>query len=181
MTLQNLLVFSQQSQGKGDSQLYSDYQYKSIYNEIKAVINNLRTFSLDVIASNERNELVELFWKQLLKFYREITFNKYNRIDSDPRRVENYLLYTEICNVLLPFMEYELGDGLGMKQFSKFKNEWFNIILQIMSNFISSRFIDTRIMERMGDTKIKVVLEYISGIISTIPAENIYVGTNLPF
>jgi len=36
-------------------------------------------------------------------------------------------------------------------------------------------------MERMGDTKIKVVLEYISGIISTIPAENIYVGTNLPF
>jgi hypothetical protein len=59
---------------------------------------------------------------------------------------------------------------------NRLTNDCFNLCLQISTNLVSSRFIDTRTMENMRDPHISQLLHSICLIISTVPVENLHVS-----
>lgn len=120
--------------------------------------------------------LTYYYWKQVLKLYREITYNQYNRIDTSYRNMSKHAIYTNIVTGLMPFMEHTFSEGLGGEHTNGVKNEAFIHTLQVVSNLIGSRFIDTKIMENMRDDNLLPLLNGVVVLISTIPVENLHVS-----
>lgn len=121
------------------------------------------------------SDLTDLYWKYMLKLYRELTSNRWNRIDVDPRNPYRWNVYSTVCRSILPFIENTFASGLDTENSSRLKNDYFNICLNIISNLIGSRFIDARSMENMRDKSIIQLLNSVTLVLSTIPVENLHV------
>jgi hypothetical protein len=68
------------------------------------------------------NELIQLYLLQSLKLYREVCFNRYNRINIDPSSMLRFQTFKDMCSMLLPFIQNVMAEGLANKKEDKFIN-----------------------------------------------------------
>lgn len=155
---------------------YSDYQYKSIYETCIDFFTDLPQLNEILYTWNVNSGIVDLYWKYMLKLYRELTYNKCNRIDIDQRNPYKWGIYLATCRCILPFIEHSFANGMNTGNSNRLTNDCFNLCLQTCTNLVSSRFIDTRTMENMRDPHISQLLHSICLIISTVPVENLHVS-----
>ena len=86
-----------------------------------------------------------------------------------------YFRFTKISSGLEQFIQHAFKLGLSQENTNKMNDKLFNLSLDIFSNLMSSKFIETKLF---GTAKYKTVSQLITSfasIISTIPVENIHV------
>lgn len=105
----------------------------------------------------------------MLKLYKEVTTNRANRLYNNTSSPSMHNLYREMSSTLNTFIQFAFERGLCGENATKMSNELFNLSLKIVTNMLSSRFIDTRIMESMRDQNIKLLITSLALVISTVP------------
>jgi hypothetical protein len=123
-----------------------------------------------VFSSDADFELINLYFKQMLKLFEEITTNKCNRIDVSNSNPTKYPIYCTTSQMLMSFIENQFAAGLSEPN----SNDFFNNCLKIMTNLVSSRFIDIRLMEMNHDKTPLMLISDFMTVISTIPVESIH-------
>lgn len=134
-----------------------------------------------VYSLGTEHELIQLYFIQMLKLYKEVCFNRYNRINLDPSNMLRFQTFKDMCNMMLPFIQNVMAGGLADKRDDDFTNSAFNTCLMIIQNCLSSRMIDSRLIKQMGDKAFVEIMKSVCILIGTIPIENIYVRNHLNY